>query len=99
MLLGCPANYIYYKDYCYGFFVNKTQKLKYAEAKEKCKYRMGYNLASVISRDETKFLGNMTVEINPAIGKKSFNFPWIGLHKDAYEPDGIYSKQYTNTSC
>ena len=50
---------------------------------------MGYNLASVISRDEAMFIGNTTVEINPAIGKKSFNFPWIGLHKDAYQPDGI----------
>ena len=89
LLLGCPNNYIYRNDHCYGFFVNKTQKLKYADAKEKCKKFVRYDLASVFSREETKYLGNMTVKINPAIGKKSFNFPWIGLHKDAYAPNGI----------
>ena len=73
---------------CFGFFVNKTQKLKYAAAKEKCRSYSGYDLASVFSRKDTQYLGNMTVQINPAIGKKSFNFPWIGLHKDAFTPIG-----------
>ena len=68
--------------------MSKGQKLKYSEAKEKCKHTLKYDLASVFSREETKYLGNMTVQINPDIGKKSFNFPWIGLHKNAYAPTG-----------
>ena len=36
----------------------------------------------------------MTVQINPEIGKKSFNFPWIGLHKNAYSPAGNNCMQY-----
>ena len=31
----------------------------------------------------------MTVQSNNEIGKSSFNFPWIGLHKNAYSPEGI----------
>ena len=87
-MLGCPENFSLNNDQCYGFFVNKTQKLKYVEAKEECKRYLRYNLASVFSREETKYLGNMTVQTNRNIGKKSFNFPWIGLHKNAYSPEG-----------
>ena len=70
--------------------MGKTQKLKYSEAKERCKHTLRYDLASVFSREETKFLGNMTVQTNSDIGKRSFNFPWIGLHKNAYSPKGSW---------
>ena len=86
---GCPPNFDLHDNQCYGFFVNKTQKLKYSDAKDRCQHTLGYNLASVFSREETNFLGNMTVQTNNEIGKSSFNFPWIGLHKNAYSPEGI----------
>ena len=92
--LGCPKEFVLHNKHCYGFFVSKEQKLKYSEAKEKCKHTLKYDLASVFSREETKYLGNMTVQINPEIGKKSFNFPWIGLHKNAYSPAGNNCMQY-----
>ena len=85
---GCPQNFVLHDNQCYGFFVNKTQKLKYSEAKDRCQHTLGYNLASVFSREETNFLGNMTVQTNNEIGKSSFNFPWIGLHKNAFSPEG-----------
>ena len=86
---GCPQNFVLHDNQCYGFFVNKTQKLKYSDAKDRCQHTLGYNLATVFSREETNFLGNMTVQTNNEIGKSSFNFPWIGLHKNAYSPEGI----------
>ena len=96
---GCPQNFILHDNQCYGFFVNKTQKLKYSDAKDRCQHTLGYSLASVFSREETNFLGNMTVQTNKEIGKSSFNFPWIGLHKNAYSPEGIINlnKNYSIT--
>ena len=90
--LGCPENYLLHNGYCFGFFVNTTEKLRYEDAKEKCKAFFHYDLASVFSREETKYLGSMTLQTNPTIGKKSFHFPWIGLHKNAFAPNGILLK-------
>ena len=67
----------------------------YADAKEKCKSLVGYDLASVLSTEETHFLGNMTVKINPAIGERTFNFPWIGLHRDTFANNGILFIEHT----
>ena len=89
LLAECPDTYVLYNEYCYGFFVNKTQKLSYSHAKRRCSANPKYALTSALTTEETEYLGNTTVKTNPNIGIKSYNFPWIGLHKDAFASDGI----------
>ena len=88
LFLECPPTFVLHKDNCYGFFLHNEQKLKYREAKAQCQRFLNYTLATVQDLEESVYLAKMTIQINPDIGKKNFNFPWIGLHKDAFALKG-----------
>ena len=75
----CPKGFVENDNRCYGFFVHRHDKTTWQEAQKKCRSFNGGDLVTVMTVEESTFLAQKTLEINPELRTDAFYMPWIGI--------------------
>ena len=89
----CPEGFVENDKRCYGFFVNRHDKTTWQDAQKKCRSFNGGDLVTVVKKEESTFLAQKTLEINPELRNEAFYMPWIGLRLRR-KPKSKYTNDY-----